>query len=85
MVIEHNEVENMKENRMTHGEIRATAIYFTRPKFEFQGQQSPNFFGKKYIEHLDSSITKLLEPLTEKRQRQKAYIVGLQESRFCRK
>ena len=66
MVIEHNKIENTTETRLTHGQMRATAIYFTRAKIELQSQQTPDFFGQKYTEHLYSSIAKLLELLTEK-------------------
>ena len=66
MVIEHNKIENTKENRLQHGQMRATAIHFTRAKIEFQSQQTPIFFGQKYTEHLSSSIVKLLELFTEK-------------------
>jgi hypothetical protein len=35
MVIEHNEIEEIKS--IDTWQIRATAIYFTIPKFEVQG------------------------------------------------
>jgi hypothetical protein len=52
---------------------RATSLYITVPKFEVQGQQPPNIFGQKYPEHFNSSTTKVLEPSTKKRRRQKAF------------
>ena len=66
MDIGHNKIEKLKENLLKNGQIRATVFNFTRPNFELRSGQTPNFFGQKYIEHVKPSITKLLEPSSEK-------------------
>ena len=73
-VAEHNETKKRERNLMDTRQIWvATLLNITIPKFEVPGRQSPFVFGQKYPECFHLSTTKVSEPLTKERRRQKAY------------